>query len=67
MTRESSLFQTHWKPNATRNRRVDRERIIALHPERLFSLRGDLDRIDREWDKAIVRLQIHVEPGTRQS
>lgn len=48
------------KAGLTASRREGRECIIELRPGRLAAIHDYLDRIDREWDKAIIRLQTHV-------
>jgi DNA-binding transcriptional ArsR family regulator len=43
------------------SRREGRERIFELRPERLTTAHRCLDRIGRQWDDALARLQAHVE------
>lgn len=43
------------------SRREGRERIFELRPERLNTAHRYLDRISRQWDDALARLQAHVE------
>jgi DNA-binding transcriptional ArsR family regulator len=43
------------------SRRVGRERIYELRPERLSDVHRYLDRIARQWDDALARLQAYVE------
>jgi DNA-binding transcriptional ArsR family regulator len=43
------------------SRREGRERIFALRPARLAAAHRYLDRIARQWDQALDRLQAHVE------
>jgi DNA-binding transcriptional ArsR family regulator len=44
-----------------RSRRRSRERIWTLEPRRLEEVRRYLDRISRQWDAALSRLQSTVE------
>ena len=48
------------------SRRVGRERIFELRPERLSDVHRYLDRIARQWDDALVRLQTYLEPEPAQ-
>src|SRR5262245_2060959 len=45
----------------TRTRRDGRQRIWELEPRRLQQARGYLERIARQWDGALARLQAFVE------
>lgn len=44
-----------------RTRRAGRERICELEPTRLADAHSYLDRISRQWDAALTRLQRFVE------
>jgi DNA-binding transcriptional ArsR family regulator len=43
------------------SRRAGRERIFELRPQRLATAHSYLDRIGRQWDAALARLQAHLE------
>ncbi len=43
------------------SRRVGRERIFELRPERLSDVHRYLDQIARQWDDALARLQAYLE------
>lgn len=43
------------------SRREGRQRIFELRPERLAPAHRYLDRIGRQWDEALARLQAHVQ------
>lgn len=43
------------------SRRQGRKRIFELRPERLVTAHRYLDRIGRQWDRAVARLRAHVE------
>jgi len=43
------------------SRRQGRERIWALQPQRLEDAHLVLERLSRQWDDALARLQAHVE------
>lgn len=44
-----------------RSSREGRERIYAIEPKRLAEAHAYLDRISRQWDDALARLQTFVE------
>lgn len=46
-----------------RSARAGRERIWELQPRRIAEVRGYLDQIAREWDRALGRLKVLVEQG----
>ena len=46
-----------------RSTRLGREQIYALEPRRFETARGCLERISRDWDVALGRLQALVEDG----
>lgn len=45
----------------TASRRIGRQRIFELKPERLAIVHRHLDQISGQWDEALSRLKIHVE------
>ncbi|MGH7151531.1 MAG: ArsR/SmtB family transcription factor [Planctomycetota bacterium] len=52
------------KAGLVRDHRRGRERIWSLEQGRLAAARAYLDRISRQWDEALGRLQAHVEGRT---